>query len=341
MTDATCSADSTITPIQPTKPLPTLKKRLALLASWLFGILAVAAGVLGLWYYRFVNRAQPAPVRRAIFEGVTYVREVMPRPHPLVIHTIEVDLTNPNISFLVTPGDPAAARPLRARKTSTFLKEFGVQVAVNGDYFFPFSSRGPFSYYPHEGDPVELEGYAWSRGVQYSKGGERHQFPVLYISKDRKMSFHKPDWPIENAISGICMLVRDGTASVPFPDKHKLEPCTAAVLSRDGKTFRIFVVEGRQPGYSEGLTLYQFARLIQERGGWNAIDLDGGGSETLVMEGKDHQPVVLNSTIDHRIPGWERPVANHLGIYSRRLPAEGAKPAAIGVPKRRTESATM
>jgi len=29
-------------------------------------------------------------------------------------------------------------------------------------------------------------------------------------------------------------------------------PCTAAVLSRDGKTFRIMVVEGRQRGYSEG-----------------------------------------------------------------------------------------
>jgi hypothetical protein len=45
------------------------------------------------------------------------------------------------------------------------------------------------------------------------------------------------------------------------------------------------------------------------------MNLDGGGSSTLVIEGEDGQPVILNSPIDHYIPGTERPVANHLGIY--------------------------
>jgi hypothetical protein len=307
------------TPIQPDKPQLTLKKRIVRVVRRLILAVVAAAALLVAVYFAYMHRPQPPSIRRQIFEGVTYIREVRPMPHPLIIHTIEVDLTDPNVGFLVTPGDPNAPRPLRARKTSTFLKEFGVQVAVNGDYFFPFASRGPLNYYPHEGDSVELEGYAWSRGLQYSRGGERHLFPVLYISNDRRMTFEKPPWPIENAISGICMLVKDGAFAVPFPDKNKLEPCTAAVLSRDGKRFLIIVVEGRQPGYSEGVTLYQFAHLIMERGGWNAIDLDGGGSETLVMEGSDGKPQILNSIIDHRIPGWERPVANHLGIFARRL----------------------
>ena len=46
----------------------------------------------------------------------------------------------------------------------------------------------------------------------------------------------------------------------------------------------------------------------------DAIELDGGGSATLVTEGEDGQPEVLSSPIHQRIPGRERPVANHLGV---------------------------
>jgi len=35
------------------------------------------------------------------------------------------------------------------------------------------------------------------------------------------------------------------------------------------------------------------------------------------MQRRDGRPVQLNSPIDNRIPGRERPVANHLGIYAR------------------------
>ena len=48
------------------------------------------------------------------------------------------------------------------------------------------------------------------------------------------------------------------------------------------------------------------------------MNLDGGGSSTLVVEGPDGEPRVLNSPIDNYIPGRERPVANHLGILVRR-----------------------
>lgn len=48
------------------------------------------------------------------------------------------------------------------------------------------------------------------------------------------------------------------------------------------------------------------------------MNLDGGGSTTLVMEGDNGQPVLLNSPIDSRIPGRERAVANHLGIFASK-----------------------
>jgi exopolysaccharide biosynthesis protein len=49
-----------------------------------------------------------------------------------------------------------------------------------------------------------------------------------------------------------------------------------------------------------------------------AMSLDGGGSSTMVIEGEDGQAVILNSPIDNYIPGRERPVGNHLGIYVER-----------------------
>jgi exopolysaccharide biosynthesis protein len=50
-------------------------------------------------------------------------------------------------------------------------------------------------------------------------------------------------------------------------------------------------------------------------GAYYAMNLDGGGSSTMVIEGANGEPVILNSPIDSRIPGRERPVANHLGIF--------------------------
>jgi hypothetical protein len=48
------------------------------------------------------------------------------------------------------------------------------------------------------------------------------------------------------------------------------------------------------------------------------MSLDGGGSSTLVIEGEDGLPEILNSPIDSYIPGRERPVANHLGITVKK-----------------------
>jgi len=54
---------------------------------------------------------------------------------------------------------------------------------------------------------------------------------------------------------------------------------------------------------------------MKEQGAYYAMALDGGGSSTMVIEGEDGKPVILNSPIDLYIPGRERPVGNHFGVY--------------------------
>ena len=90
-------------------------------------------------------------------------------------------------------------------------------------------------------------------------------------------------------------------------------------MSRDERTLLIVVVDGRQPNYSDGVTLPELADMIIEYEGYNALNLDGGGSSTLVVEGTDGQPLQLGSAIHTRLPASERPVANHLGVLALPL----------------------
>ena len=75
----------------------------------------------------------------------------------------------------------------------------------------------------------------------------------------------------------------------------------------------MLVVDGKQPFYSEGVTLAELADFLISLGCDRALNLDGGGSSTLVVN-KDNRVTVLNAPIHTKIPMRERPVANHLGF---------------------------
>jgi exopolysaccharide biosynthesis protein len=98
-------------------------------------------------------------------------------------------------------------------------------------------------------------------------------------------------------------------------------PRTAAGVSRDGRTLLLAVADGRQPGWSVGLTLPELARLMIEAGAWNAVNLDGGGSSAMwYREPGSGAGRVLNRPSDGRV----RPVASHLGV---RVHADDVVPA--------------
>ena len=48
----------------------------------------------------------------------------------------------------------------------------------------------------------------------------------------------------------------------------------------------LLVVEGRFPGKAEGATLVQEAKMLQQAGCIEAVNLDGGGSSCLLINGK-------------------------------------------------------
>jgi exopolysaccharide biosynthesis protein len=55
--------------------------------------------------------------------------------------------------------------------------------------------------------------------------------------------------------------------------------------TKEGKLI-IIVVEGRNPSVAEGATLTQVAEMLKQIGCWEALNLDGGGSTCMLVNGK-------------------------------------------------------
>jgi hypothetical protein len=272
---------------------------------------ALSGGGYHGWYH---HRGPPDPIAaRPLFRGITYERMVRTSPRPIAIHLVRIDLAARGVRPLVTPPEPSGE--YRALKTSHFLEKFDLQVAINGGFFEPFFSNGPFDYYPHEGDPVR----------------QIRDEAVLTTTT------------ATIAIPGGPLLVQDGRVLDDFPvlrHPHEPEPRTAIALDRSGTSMLLVVVDGRQPSYSEGMTLGELASLIIELGYDDALNLDGGGSSVLVMD-EGGSAEILSSPIHGRHPpGVERPVANHLGFFAEpQRPPEVIRPERAGRPASPTDAA--
>jgi hypothetical protein len=285
-------------------------------------VTALAAGGAGYWYY---HRPQPAPAREALFQGVSYVRDVRTSPRPIVAHVVAIDLRAPRIAFVVTPEDTAGGLEVRADVTSRFLVRHGAQVAINGDFFLPWWSNGPQDYYPHVGEPVYVRGAAISQGREY--GHREVPFTSLIVGHDGAVSIVEttdPKAPLlaRYAISGKQLLIEGGarTPAVHAPDVEGVRhPRSAAAIDRSRRTLLLFAIDGRQPGYSEGVTLDELAGIVLDHGGWVAMNLDGGGSTSIAIDDGGGGARLLNCPIHTRIPWRERPVANHLGVFAAPL----------------------
>ncbi|MEV6627167.1 phosphodiester glycosidase family protein, partial [Amycolatopsis sp. NPDC051114] len=117
------------------------------------------------------------------------------------------------------------------------------------------------------------------------------------------------------AVGGNEVLLRDGV--VQPVDDVAMHPRTAVGFSADGKRLWLATVDGRQAD-SRGMTELELARHLKSLGADDAINLDGGGSSTLLARTEgEAAPSVRNAPSD----GGERLVPNGIGFAT--VPGSG------------------
>ncbi|MEU9750281.1 phosphodiester glycosidase family protein [Streptomyces niveus] len=113
------------------------------------------------------------------------------------------------------------------------------------------------------------------------------------------------------AVGGRELLVVDGVAqNHEGQGNNTAAPRTAVGFSKDGGEMHVITVDGRQAD-SGGVTLTELAVMMKEAGAYNALNLDGGGSSTLVAREPGSDALqVENAPSD----GSERTVPNGLAL---------------------------
>jgi hypothetical protein len=265
-----------------------------------------------------------------VFQGVDFALGTnlpsgnMPNLH--VVHALRLDLTDPDLQLFTDPPctNCPATNMTRGNTTSGFLEANRLQGAVNYSFFLECCSGQP-------GDPMTPFGLLISQGQMVSPNwtpasvdprNYQTYYAVLLFGTNKAATFIASNYPPTNlagiytAVAGNDPLLVNGVALNFDPNP---QPRTALGLSRDGRYLYLVVVDGRQPSYSDGASYAETAAWFLAWGAWNAIDVDGGGSATMVLEDCPGKSLVINSPIQNGVPGTQRVVAGHLGFYAKPL----------------------
>jgi hypothetical protein len=273
-----------------------------------------------------------APAARATtttttpFRGVTLHERTETSPRPLKINVVEIDLSDPDIHFRVTPSNGASPGETNLQTTRNYLTTQvpqGARMAINASFFGIVS-----------GSFADNVGLTASDGDKYSPFGSG--FEALNITSGNSAAIVRqasldvtgfatdPPVSVYNAVSGIERIVNGGVNTASVLD---LQPRTAAGVAT-GNRLVLITVDGRQPGVSEGVTTVELANYLLGYGVTDALNLDGGGSTTLAIA--DPLPRLLNVPVGvSNIPGTERLVGSNLALFAAPIPEPAAAAAAV------------
>jgi len=151
--------------------------------------------------------------------------------------------------------------------------------------------------------------YAFEDGPVVARG--RDSVPTLAALGDR----HWKKWKMETVVGGGPVLVCDGKVRVTNEEEglfihgeKDIHPRSAIGYTKDGRVIAL-AVQGRTPGVASGVTLAEEAKVLLDLGCYEALNLDGGGSSCMLVNGKE--------TIKPSDKTGERPVPSVFLIKKR------------------------
>ena len=199
------------------------------------------------------------------------------------IYVVDIDTSAAAFEFGVAVPDTRMA-------TSAIAQQEGVLAAVNGTFFN--MREGYNVHYVRVDDSLiavtdEGEFGIRATGVFTATGEITDIMPWGPEREDAGAVI------AEDAIVSGPLLIDDGVDmfldSINFNTYR--HPRTMVGITGLGHLLLV-VVDGRQPGYAEGMSLFELRALAHSLGCTDALNLDGGGSTTLVIAGEGSDGVV-------------------------------------------------
>ncbi len=215
---------------------------------------------------------------------------------PAEFHALVIDLSVEGVQIRCTPPRE------RWKSTSAYARDANLAAAINGGFWGLFG-QGALGLAAGAGqvwssDNEELGFF----GVNAS--GRAMVSPPSDVVEARRRT-------ITDAVSGRPLIVDRGRMAedlYAFPRTFSREPRTAIGVSADGRRVIMVTVDGRR-ATSHGGTLTEMAELLVELGAHRGINLDGGGSTTMVV-------MAEGGVVNRPSRGWEREVLNHVGVIA-------------------------
>ncbi|HEX9930238.1 MAG TPA: phosphodiester glycosidase family protein [Pyrinomonadaceae bacterium] len=204
---------------------------------------------------------------------------------------------------------------------TTLTDNSGLEIIIRNGKIAAISDRKGSSLIPENG-------YVISAGAKMRE----QLLPVLKIGNKVKLSsgvLHKGnDFPTEESnrtaiafstaediVGGVPQLIKNGKIEITWEQEKSSKsfvetrhPRTAIARIKDGRALLV-TVDGRSET-SAGMSLQELAEMLLEMGATDAMNLDGGGSTTMVLEGK-----VVNRPSDKE---GERPVSDAILVTLRK-----------------------
>jgi exopolysaccharide biosynthesis protein len=196
---------------------------------------------------------------------------------------------------------------------TTLTEPNGLEVIVRGGQVVEARDLKGSSAIPADGFVISTSGTAREWALKNLRRGARVQLNLDLSPVETEQA---DSWKqATSVIGGGPQLIKHGRVEITNTAEKILpsfvsdgHPRTAIARLKSGQIL-LLTVDGRQPGESIGMSLPMLADLLLEFGAVDAINLDGGGSTTMVIRNK-----LVNKPSDAT---GERPVSDAILVYLR------------------------
>lgn len=247
---------------------------------------------------------------------------------PIIYHAVKIDLTLAGLELVCFPDrdftlqesrieNESITQPFifKGMRTSKFAELYNCTVAVN---LSPFGGKnGTWNLAAKLGSKRQIVGLHVADGLVVSAPVKRYAAiafkretgvdgELFWRASIEKNQTEETAAASDYAFGGFYIVLENGKVAEKFVRNH--DSRTGLGISEDGCTLYILVVEGEVLSQSEGLSYPQCGEIFKAMGCENALEVDGGGSSDLCINGKSLLSYKVN-----RIQG------NSLGFFVEGL----------------------